>query len=91
MPEPSTDLHCYSLENVLLQSEQAEITKGYYVLKFYTKDGRLSPEPTDTLSTFFFYPSAGTLRDEKKNIVVYSPKIDMYHKRRFGFPKKSVQ
>ena len=82
------DLHCFTLENVLRQSEGMELTKGYYILRFYTRNGKLSAEHTETLSTFYYYPSAGTLRDENKNIVIYSPKIDIYHKRRFGFAGK---
>ncbi len=87
--QDNTDVHCYRLENILHQSEGKELINGRYAVSFYTTNDRLSAIPTETLSTFYYYPSAGALRDASNNIVAYSSKLDMYHKRRFGFSIKS--
>ena len=86
--QSSDDLYCYSLEHVLRQADNVTLVNGRYTLQFYTDNGRLSPVPTPTRSTFYFYPSAGALRDDRNNIVVYSSKLDVYHKRHFGFEVK---
>ncbi|MBE2279516.1 MAG: hypothetical protein IAE91_03925 [Ignavibacteriaceae bacterium] len=72
------NLLIYSDENLLKQLESAEYNNGYFKLKFYTKDGLLSPEESSEISDFFYYPSGGTLRDKSLNIVFYSSKFDTY-------------
>lgn len=72
------DPYVYSEENLSEQIRIAEYTLGYYKVKFYTRNGVLANEPTDTISDFYLYPSGGTLRDENLNIVLYSSKFDTY-------------
>jgi hypothetical protein len=72
------DIHLSSYENILKQLETAPYELGYYVLKLYSKDGRPSSEPTDTIDEFYLYPSGGTLRDKNFNIVFYDSRFDIY-------------
>lgn len=72
------ELFIPSYENILKQIETAPYELGYYVLKFYSKDGRPSNEPTDTIDEFYLYPSGGTLRDKNFNIVFYDSRFDIY-------------
>lgn len=81
------DIYLYSEENVLEQIRNAEYKLGYFRVRFYTKDGLLADEVTDTISDFYLYPSGGTLRDENLNIVLYSSKFDTYR----GFKPNSTQ
>lgn len=74
----TSDRFLYSEESILAQLAASPITHGYYTLEFYTRNGRLSEEPTETLSTFYLYPSGGTLRDENMNIVLYDSAFDTY-------------
>ncbi len=73
-----TDLHILSYENIHKQLENAPYELGYYVLRFYSKDGRPSDKPTDTIDEFYLYPSGGTLRDKHFNIVFYDSRFDIY-------------
>ncbi len=72
------DLYLFSEENLLKQLEASEFTIGFYKVKFYTVNGIISTEPTSEVSDFYLYPSGGTLRDAKMNIVFYSTKFDTY-------------
>lgn len=73
------DPFIYSEENLLKQIEQNQYELGFYKVQFYTDDkGILSSEKTNNISTFYLYPSGGTLRDENMNIVLYSSKFDTY-------------
>jgi len=74
----STDKHLFNEENVLAQLESAEYRLGFYVLKFYTERGLPVNKVTDTISEFSLYPSGGTLRDSKSNIILYSSRFDTY-------------
>ncbi|MBV6511049.1 MAG: hypothetical protein FMNOHCHN_00528 [Ignavibacteriaceae bacterium] len=72
------DLHNYSEDNLLAQIENSTYELGFYRVKFYTKNGLPSDQPTDTIEEFYLYPSGGTLRDKKFNIIFYSSKFDTY-------------
>ena len=72
------DIYIFSHENVLEQIKTAKYELGYYILKFYTKDGKPSKEPTDTISEFYLYPTGGTLRDGSMNLLFYDPRYDIY-------------
>lgn len=77
--DDTANLNVYSQENLLLQAQQVPLHMGYRLLKFYvTPDGSLAKEPTETLATFYYSPSGGTLRDEAMNIVHYSAKFDKF-------------
>lgn len=70
--------YIYTEDNFLSQLEESAYEMGYYRMKFFTRDGHLSDENTGELSDFYYYPSGGTLRDSKFNIVFYTPKFDTY-------------
>ncbi|NQW30668.1 MAG: hypothetical protein HQ472_09170 [Ignavibacteria bacterium] len=73
------DFHVYNPDNLLLQSEKAEVYLGYKILKFYVNEaGAIATEITPQLATFFLSPSGGTLRDSELNIVLYSAKFDKF-------------
>jgi hypothetical protein len=72
------DIYSFSHENILVQIKTAKYELGYYVLRFYSKDGKPSKEPTDTVSEFYLYPTGGTLRDNSMNLVSYDPRYDVY-------------
>lgn len=72
------DIYIFSEENLLKQLEKSEYTLGFYKVKFYTSNGLISGDKTAELSDFYLYPSGGTLRDSKMNIVFYSTKFDTY-------------
>ena len=74
----ANDIYIFSHENVLEQIKTAKYELGYYILKFYTKDGKPSKEPTDSISEFYLYPTGGTLRDSSMNLVFYDPRYDIY-------------
>ncbi|MCX8011365.1 MAG: hypothetical protein N3A61_09445 [Ignavibacteria bacterium] len=80
------DIYIYSVQNALEQIKNSKLQMGFYRLKFYTKDGKLAQEKTDTLSEFYLYPSGGTLRDSNFNIVLYDSRFDKY--KGFIKPKK---
>ena len=73
------DLLCYSVDSVRAQAADAEPQLGFYALRFYSEGGRPSRVKTDTIETFYYYPSGGTIRDRELNIVFYEPKLDTYH------------
>lgn len=72
------DLYIFSEAHLHAQLETAPYTLGFYAVRFYTKDGRLAKEPTDTVGDFYLYPSGGTLRDSRFNIVFYDSQFDTY-------------
>jgi hypothetical protein len=72
------DLYIYSEENLFEQLKENKYELGFYCVRFYTHNGQLASEKTNTISEFFLYPSGGTLRDENMNIVLYSSKFDTY-------------
>ncbi len=86
------DLFIFSEENLLEQIKNGKYELGFYLVKFYTKDGLLSELKTETISDFYLYPSGGTLRDENMNIVMYNSKFDTYRgfKAPFNSPKGGV-
>jgi hypothetical protein len=74
-----TDIHCFSHENLVKQTETAEQQLGYYIVHFYVDEaGVISKEKTANIGQFFLSPSGGTLRDKDMNIVTYSAKYDKY-------------
>lgn len=83
----SDDIYLFSHENVLKQIQKAKYELGYYILKFYTKDGKPSKERSDTISEFYLYPTGGTLRDTSMNLIFYDPRYDIYH----GFKPPHLQ
>lgn len=83
-----SDLFIFTEENLLEQIKNGKYELGFYRVKFYTKNGQLSEEKTETISDFYLYPSGGTLRDENMNIVMYNSKFDTY--RGFIHPTKQT-
>ncbi len=78
------DIHCYSPENVLRQTEGLTPLLGAHQVRFYSVNGRPSREPAGTIENFFYYPSGGTIRDASLNILMYEPRLDIYHTARRG-------
>ena len=78
----SNDIFCFSHEHLIAQIAGATKERGHYHVRFYAANGLLSRDATDTVSDFFYYPSAGTIRDSDMNIVYYSSLIDHYNKKR---------
>jgi hypothetical protein len=76
--------YCYSPENVLRQIEGREAVLGVFEVRFYSSGGRPARDVTDRIETFFYYPSGGTIRDASLNILLYEPRLDMYHVGRRG-------
>ena len=74
----SGDLLIFSEAHLHKQLETAPFTQGFYTVKFYTKNGLLAREKTETLSEFYLYPSGGTLRDSNFNLVFYDSQFDTY-------------
>jgi hypothetical protein len=72
------DVHCFTEENIRRQLETAAFTLGFYSLRFYTQDGQPVNRVTDTVEEYFLYPSGGTLRDSKFNIILYDSRFDTY-------------
>ncbi len=73
------DLKCYSHENLFEQVKSAPFERGHYRVTFYVKKGLISREPTSEVAEFYYFPSAGTIRDTAMNIVMYSARLDKYH------------
>ncbi|MCZ7554831.1 MAG: hypothetical protein M5R41_00330 [Bacteroidia bacterium] len=71
--------YCYSPENVLRQIEGREAVLGVFELRFYSSGGRPAKEMTECVETFYYYPSGGTIRDASLNILLYEPRLDIYH------------
>ncbi len=78
MSSTPSDVHIFSEANIHKQLQTAPFTQGFYTLRFYTKDGKPSDQPTGTLSDFYLYPSGGTLRDSTFNLVFYDSQFDTY-------------
>jgi hypothetical protein len=72
------DVHCFTEENVVRQLETAPFTLGFYTLRFYAEEGRPVNKVTGTIEAFYLYPSGGTLRDSKFNIIQYDSRFDTY-------------
>lgn len=72
------DLLCFNDENLVEQLQSAPFTLGYYILRFYTEEGRPVNKVTGTVSEFYLYPSGGTLRDSSFNLVFYDSRFDTY-------------
>ncbi len=72
------DLKVFSHENVLEQLKTAAFRNGYYILEFYTEEGKPSKHPTDTTAQFYLSPSGGTLRDSNFNLLFYDSRYDTY-------------
>ena len=77
----------FTEEHILEQIKTAPFTLGYYTLKFYTEAGKPVNKLTDTIEEFYLYPSGGTLRDSKFNIVFYESRFDTYR----GFKPPDVK
>ena len=77
----------FTEEHILEQIKTAPFTLGYYTLKFYTEAGKPVNKSTDTIEEFYLYPSGGTLRDSKFNIVFYESRFDTYR----GFKPPEVK
>jgi hypothetical protein len=84
---PISDFFLFNDTNMMEQLKTAPFTLGFYVLKFYTQDGKPVNKVTDVISEFYLYPSGGTLRDNKFNIVCYDSRFDTY--RGFNPPHSS--
>ncbi len=72
------DIYCFTEENILLQLETAPFTLGFYTLRFYTEGGRPVNKVTDAIEEYYLYPSGGTIRDSKLNIILYDSRFDTY-------------
>ena len=72
------DLKVFSHENVLEQLKTAEYRNGYYILEFYSEQGKPSKHPTDTTERFFLSPSGGTIRDSSFQLLFYDSRYDTY-------------
>jgi len=78
----------FSHENVLRQLETAEFRNGYYVLEFYAEaNGKPSKKKTESIGTFYLYPSGGTLRDDQFQLLFYDSRYDTY--RGFRPPRRA--
>lgn len=76
-PPPAGDLLVFRDENIHAQLATARYHLGAYELRFYADAvGRPSARVTDTVSTFYLYPSGGTLRDASFNIIFYDSRFD---------------
>ncbi|MFZ9760829.1 MAG: hypothetical protein ACO323_01805 [Candidatus Kapaibacteriota bacterium] len=74
-----SDIHIFSHENLITQSQNSPLTLGYHTLQFYVESpGIPAKHVTNTIETFYLSPSGGTLRDSSMNIVMYSAKYDKY-------------
>ena len=83
----ATDTFLFNDPNLLEQLKSASYTIGYYTLKFYTEAGKPVNRITDVIEEFYLYPSGGTLRDSKFNIVFYDSRFDTYR----GFKPPHMQ
>jgi hypothetical protein len=73
-----TDPLLFNDENILHQLKTASFSLGYYTLKFYTENGKPVNRRTGEVGEYYLYPSGGTLRDSKFNIVFYDSQFDTY-------------
>ena len=81
------DIHIFSDENIFAQLGTAPYTLGFYILKFYTENGKPANRVTGTIEEFYLYPSGGTLRDSTSNIVFYDSRFDTYR----GFRSPGIE
>jgi hypothetical protein len=72
------DIFLYTDENLSNQLKTAHYELGYYVVRFYTENGKPVNKETPAIEEFFLYPSGGTLRDSRFNIVCYDSRFDTY-------------
>jgi hypothetical protein len=72
------DLRLFSHENILEQLKTADYLNGYFVLEFYADHHKPSHVHTDSLETFYLYPSGGTLRDSDFQLLFYDSRYDTY-------------
>jgi hypothetical protein len=72
------DLYRFSEDTLMQQLRTAPFTLGFYTLQFYTEEGKPVNKVTGTIEEFYLYPSGGTLRDSKFNIVMYDSRFDTY-------------
>lgn len=72
------DLYLFNDDNISRQIAAARFELGYYLLRFYTENGKPVNKPTPTIDDFYLYPSGGTLRDCTFNIVLYDSRFDTY-------------
>jgi len=72
------DLNCFTEEHIARQLETAPFTLGFYTLRFYAEEGRPVNKVTDSIVDFYLYPSGGTLRDSRFNIILYDSRFDTY-------------
>ncbi len=72
------DIYCFTEENILRQLETAPFTFGFYTLRFYADAGKPVNRHTESIEEFYLYPSGGTLRDSKFNIILYDSRFDTY-------------
>ncbi|MBP1647935.1 MAG: hypothetical protein H6Q30_1380 [Bacteroidetes bacterium] len=72
------DIYCFSDDNLMRQLETAPFTLGFYTLRFYAEQGKPVNKVTGTVEEFYLYPSGGTLRDSRFNIVWYDSRFDTY-------------
>lgn len=73
-----TDLFLFTDENIGAQIRTAPFQFGYFTLKFYTEAGHPVNKQTSIVEEFYLYPSGGTLRDSRFNIILYDSRFDTY-------------
>ncbi len=76
MPDQNNELYRFSAGNILRQLETATFELGYFVLTFYTENGKPVNKVTGTIEPYYLYPSGGTLRDKTFNIIFYDSRFD---------------
>ena len=74
----SNDIYLFTDANILEQIKTAHPTLGYYTLKLYSEADKPVNKVTNTIAEFYLYPSGGTLRDSKFNIILYDSRFDLY-------------
>jgi hypothetical protein len=72
------DVYGFTEENIIRQLETAPFTLGFYTLRFYAEEGRPVNKVTGSVEDFYLYPSGGTVRDSKFNIIQYDSRFDTY-------------
>lgn len=72
------DIHRFTDENLVRQLETAPFALGFYTLRFYSENGKPVNRVTGTIEEFYLYPSGGTLRDSRFNIILYDSRFDTY-------------
>lgn len=72
------DIHRFTDQNLVRQLETAPFALGFYTLRFYSENGKPVNRVTGTIEEFYLYPSGGTLRDSRFNIILYDSRFDTY-------------